>query len=118
MPGHMRTFILMAALTALVMGMGWLIGGQGGAQFGQVCQRQVARQRQRPEGPRDPGPGLPQLDALAFPMAGNLPGAAGKIRLDAPAGVGLARAGAQQGGKAAHVRAPGRVKSCRARWRA
>ncbi|WP_423207325.1 zinc metalloprotease HtpX [Paracoccus yeei] len=31
MPGHMRTFILMAALTALVMGMGWLIGGQGGA---------------------------------------------------------------------------------------
>ena len=29
--GNMRTFVLMAALTALVMGMGWLIGGQGGA---------------------------------------------------------------------------------------
>lgn len=29
--GQMRTFVLMAALTALVMGMGWLIGGQGGA---------------------------------------------------------------------------------------
>ena len=31
MTGNLRTFILMAALTALVMGMGWLIGGQGGA---------------------------------------------------------------------------------------
>lgn len=31
MIGNLRTFILMAALTALVMGMGWLIGGQGGA---------------------------------------------------------------------------------------
>ncbi|WP_374633195.1 M48 family metalloprotease [Paracoccus sp. (in: a-proteobacteria)] len=29
--GNIRTFILMAAMTALVMGMGWLIGGQGGA---------------------------------------------------------------------------------------
>ena len=29
--GNMRTFVLMAALTALVMGMGGLIGGQGGA---------------------------------------------------------------------------------------
>ncbi|WP_313351756.1 zinc metalloprotease HtpX [Paracoccus sp. (in: a-proteobacteria)] len=29
--GNLRTFILMAALTALVMAMGWLIGGQGGA---------------------------------------------------------------------------------------
>lgn len=31
MTGNMRTFVLMAALTALVMGMGALIGGQGGA---------------------------------------------------------------------------------------
>ena len=31
MTGNIRTFILMAAMTALVMGMGWLIGGQGGA---------------------------------------------------------------------------------------
>ena len=31
MPGNIRTFILMAAMTALVMGMGWLIGGRGGA---------------------------------------------------------------------------------------
>ncbi|KRW94851.1 zinc metalloprotease HtpX [Paracoccus sp. MKU1] len=31
MTGNLRTFILMAALTALVMGMGGLIGGQGGA---------------------------------------------------------------------------------------
>ncbi len=31
MIGNIRTFILMAAMTALVMGMGWLIGGQGGA---------------------------------------------------------------------------------------
>lgn len=31
MRGNTRTFILMAAMTALVMGMGWLIGGQGGA---------------------------------------------------------------------------------------
>ncbi len=31
MIGNLRTFILMAALTALVMAMGWLIGGQGGA---------------------------------------------------------------------------------------
>ncbi len=31
MTGNLRTFVLMAALTALVMGMGWLIGGQGGA---------------------------------------------------------------------------------------
>jgi len=31
MTGNLRTFILMAALTALVMGMGWLLGGQGGA---------------------------------------------------------------------------------------
>lgn len=31
MAGNIRTFVLMAALTALVMGMGWLIGGQGGA---------------------------------------------------------------------------------------
>ena len=31
MPGNMRTFLLMAAMTALLMGMGWLIGGQGGA---------------------------------------------------------------------------------------
>lgn len=30
MHGNMRTFILMAAMTALLMGMGWLIGGQGG----------------------------------------------------------------------------------------
>ncbi|WP_010393730.1 zinc metalloprotease HtpX [Paracoccus sp. TRP] len=31
MTGNIRTFILMAALTALVMGMGGLIGGKGGA---------------------------------------------------------------------------------------
>ena len=29
--GNMRTFILMAAMTALLMGLGWLLGGQGGA---------------------------------------------------------------------------------------
>lgn len=29
--GNMRTFILMAALTALVMALGWMLGGQGGA---------------------------------------------------------------------------------------
>ena len=31
MEGNLRTFTLMAAMTALVMGMGWLLGGQGGA---------------------------------------------------------------------------------------
>jgi len=31
MIGNLRTFVLMAAMTALVMGMGWLLGGQGGA---------------------------------------------------------------------------------------
>ena len=31
MAGNIRTFVLMAAMTALVMGMGYLIGGQGGA---------------------------------------------------------------------------------------
>ncbi|KGJ13215.1 M48 family metalloprotease [Paracoccus sanguinis] len=31
MNGYTRTFVLMAALTALVMGLGWLLGGQGGA---------------------------------------------------------------------------------------
>lgn len=31
MTGNLRTFLLMAAMTALLMGMGWLIGGQGGA---------------------------------------------------------------------------------------
>lgn len=31
MIGNMRTFVLMAAMTALVMAMGWLLGGQGGA---------------------------------------------------------------------------------------
>ena len=31
MIGNIRTFVLMAAMTALVMGMGWLIGGLGGA---------------------------------------------------------------------------------------
>ena len=31
MAGHTRTFILMAAMTALLMGLGWLLGGQGGA---------------------------------------------------------------------------------------
>lgn len=29
--GNARTFVLMAAMTALVMGLGWLAGGQGGA---------------------------------------------------------------------------------------
>ncbi|SMG24342.1 zinc metalloprotease HtpX [Paracoccus sp. J56] len=33
MTGNIRTFILMAALTALVMGMGGLIGGKGGAEI-------------------------------------------------------------------------------------
>ena len=36
MTGNLRTFILMAALTALVMGMGWLIGGQGGAVIARI----------------------------------------------------------------------------------
>ncbi|MBU3030051.1 M48 family metalloprotease [Paracoccus marinaquae] len=31
MAGHMRTFILMAAMTALLMGLGWMLGGRGGA---------------------------------------------------------------------------------------
>lgn len=31
MAGHARTFLLMAAMTALLMGLGWLMGGQGGA---------------------------------------------------------------------------------------
>ena len=31
MIGNIRTFVLMAAMTALVMGMGYLLGGQGGA---------------------------------------------------------------------------------------
>ena len=31
MTGNLRTFLLMAAMTALLMGMGWLIGGLGGA---------------------------------------------------------------------------------------
>ncbi len=31
MTGNIRTFVLMAAMTALVMAMGWLLGGQGGA---------------------------------------------------------------------------------------
>lgn len=33
MAGNARTFILMAAMTALVMALGWLIGGSGGAIF-------------------------------------------------------------------------------------
>ena len=36
MHGNMRTFLLMAAMTALLMGMGWLIGGQGGAALALV----------------------------------------------------------------------------------
>ncbi|GLS81441.1 M48 family metalloprotease [Paracoccus marinus] len=31
MQGNIRTFILMAAMTALVMALGWLLGGRGGA---------------------------------------------------------------------------------------
>ncbi|WP_028725881.1 zinc metalloprotease HtpX [Paracoccus zeaxanthinifaciens] len=31
MAGNMKVFMLMAALTALVMGLGWMMGGQGGA---------------------------------------------------------------------------------------
>ena len=27
--GNMRTFVLMAAMTALLMGLGWLLGGSG-----------------------------------------------------------------------------------------
>ena len=34
--GNMRTFILMAAMTALLMGLGWLLGGQSGAIFALV----------------------------------------------------------------------------------
>ena len=30
MIGNIRTFVLMAAMTALVMGMRYLLGGQGG----------------------------------------------------------------------------------------
>ncbi len=36
MTGNIRTFILMAAMTALVMGMGYLLGGQGGAAIALV----------------------------------------------------------------------------------
>lgn len=36
MTGNARTFILMAAMTAMVMVLGWLIGGQGGAIFALV----------------------------------------------------------------------------------
>ncbi len=31
--GNMRTFVLMAAMTALLMGLGWLLGGSGGMIF-------------------------------------------------------------------------------------
>lgn len=31
MAGNARTFILMAAMTALLMGLGWMLGGRGGA---------------------------------------------------------------------------------------
>ena len=34
--GNARTFILMAAMTALLMGLGWLFGGQGGAMIALV----------------------------------------------------------------------------------
>ncbi|WP_134678445.1 zinc metalloprotease HtpX [Paracoccus ravus] len=33
MSGNLRTFVLMAAMTALVMAMGYLVGGRGGAVF-------------------------------------------------------------------------------------
>ena len=33
MMGNLRTFLLMAAMTALVMGIGWMLGGYGGAVF-------------------------------------------------------------------------------------
>lgn len=33
MAGNARTFLLMAAMTALIMTMGWMLGGQGGAVF-------------------------------------------------------------------------------------
>ena len=31
MAGNVKVFMLMAALTALVMALGWMLGGQGGA---------------------------------------------------------------------------------------
>ena len=34
--GNARTFILMAVMTALLMGLGWLFGGQGGAMIALV----------------------------------------------------------------------------------
>lgn len=33
MTGNIRTFVLMAAMTALLMALGWLMGGRGGAIF-------------------------------------------------------------------------------------
>ncbi|HRO14147.1 MAG TPA: zinc metalloprotease HtpX [Paracoccus sp. (in: a-proteobacteria)] len=36
MPGNIRTFILMAAMTALLMALGWLLGGRGGMVFALV----------------------------------------------------------------------------------
>ena len=33
MAGNVRVFLLMAALTALVMGLGWMMGGRGGAMI-------------------------------------------------------------------------------------
>ncbi|MBV0891326.1 zinc metalloprotease HtpX [Paracoccus sp. Z118] len=36
MEGNIRTFILMAAMTALLMGLGWLLGGRGGMIFALV----------------------------------------------------------------------------------
>ncbi|MFV0386778.1 M48 family metalloprotease [Paracoccus sp. (in: a-proteobacteria)] len=36
MSGNARTFLLMAVMTALVMGLGWMLGGSGGAVFALV----------------------------------------------------------------------------------
>jgi len=36
MIGNLRTFLLMAAMTAIVMGLGWMLGGSGGALFALV----------------------------------------------------------------------------------
>ena len=36
MIGNLRTFLLMAAMTAIVMGLGWMLGGSGGAVFALV----------------------------------------------------------------------------------
>lgn len=82
--GNMRTFILMAAMTALLMGFGWLIGGSGGAIIALVLaggmnvwswwnsDKAVLRQQGAvPIGPND----APELYQMIAGLAGraNLP---------------------------------------------